>query len=163
MQPPMIVEAHPVDRFIHCRAAGREAHAVHARHLRRAPQAFGGRVVPAVALAARRGAHAVAASAAWSSWLQYWLLRLEWKINPGAGCRLNHAILTSGVLLFDQLTAPSDLSVQQEAWGRPLPPRLLSPPRCAVRRWSSIRPSYSAKCQASPDSCPEWKTGGCST
>ena len=59
MQPPMIVEAHPVDRFVHRRAAGREAHAVHARHLQRAPQAFGGRVVPVVALAPDRRAHTI--------------------------------------------------------------------------------------------------------
>lgn len=59
MQPAVIVEAHPVDHLVHRRSAGREAHAVQAAYLQRSPQALRRRVIPAVALAAHRGMHAV--------------------------------------------------------------------------------------------------------
>ncbi len=81
MQPAMIIEAHPVNHLVHRRAAGGEAHSVQACHLQRTPQAFGGRVVPAVALAAHRGAHAVGAKR-----------RLE----------LGAAVLTSAIRVEDQ-------------------------------------------------------------
>ena len=55
----MIIEAHPADHLVHRRSARCKAHAVQATYLQRSPQAFGRRVVQAVALATHRAAHSV--------------------------------------------------------------------------------------------------------
>lgn len=97
VKPAVIVEGDPVDHLVHRGPARRKALAMQARNLQRAPQAFGRGIVPAVALAAHRGAHPQPASSVWNSPLQYWLPRSECKINPGCGRRWNHAIVSASM------------------------------------------------------------------
>ena len=56
----MVVERQPVDHFVHRLASRGKSPAVQATHLQAAPQALGRGIVPAVALATHRTAHAVA-------------------------------------------------------------------------------------------------------
>ena len=61
VKPAVIIEVHPADHLVHRRPLRCKAQTVQATHFQRAPQAFGRRVVPAVALATHRAAHAVGA------------------------------------------------------------------------------------------------------
>ena len=61
VKPTVVVERQPVDDLIHRLALCGESLAVQAANFQAAPQALGGRIVPAVALATHRRAHAVAA------------------------------------------------------------------------------------------------------
>ena len=54
MQSAPIVEGHPVHDGLPCLLPGCEALAMHASNLEPAPEAFDGRVVPAIAFAAHR-------------------------------------------------------------------------------------------------------------
>ena len=60
MQSAMIVERQPIDHLVHRLPPGVELTALQAADFQRSPQAFGRRVVPAIAFAAHRTAHAVA-------------------------------------------------------------------------------------------------------
>ena len=60
MNPAVVVERHPVNHLVHGLSAGLEFPAVQTTHFQAAPEALGGRVVPADALAAHRAFHLVA-------------------------------------------------------------------------------------------------------
>lgn len=82
MQSASIVEAEPVDDFIHHGTPRREARTVQSCDLQRIPQAFGRRITQQSPrrLIDERMPYALRVS--WKSPLQYWLPRSLWKITP---------------------------------------------------------------------------------
>src|SRR5437867_1901979 len=109
----MVVEAQPVDDFVHGITPCLEASSVQPSDLQRSPQALGDRVVPAVTLAAHRAAHAVDLQRVLELMAAVlgWLPRSLWKIRPDAGCRRNQAMrsasLTSSVLMCGFIDQPT--------------------------------------------------------
>src|SRR5438445_13049816 len=59
MNSAMVVEAQPVDDLVHGRPACFEPKSIEPAHFERSPEAFRGRIVPTIAFATHRAAHAV--------------------------------------------------------------------------------------------------------
>lgn len=98
---PVAVERPPVDHFVHRFALGGEPFSVQPPHLQAAPQTLRGRIVPAVALATHRTSHSVAFQRGLGGVAAVLAASVSlWKISPGCGLRLNHAMRSASVAEF---------------------------------------------------------------
>ena len=97
MKPPVVVERQPVDDLVHGVAPGLEAFAVQPAHLEGAPQAFRGRIVPAVCLAAHRAAHAVAGKRLLEVGAAVLAATVAVTDHPGDGRRRNQAMCSASM------------------------------------------------------------------